>query len=252
MDAVNDRLIQHAGTPDLAWLPWLAAQQIRRLTMTSLASDQCTLVVVAPHPDDEVLACGGLLAMRAARGLPSMVVAVTDGEASHGGRNLQARAGLGFQRAEESYSGLSVLGVPSSCVVRLGIPDGSVASCVQEIARKLQALLKPTDVVVTTWSLDGHPDHEAASQAAKHACKALGAQLVQAPVWMWHWAEPGDARIPWHDLVALDLPEHAVKAKQEALHCHRSQLVERSNGAGPVLMPSIVERAARAQEYYFV
>jgi LmbE family N-acetylglucosaminyl deacetylase len=249
---VNDRTIQNAGTPDAAWLPWLATQHIRRVQMDDLCGNGCRLVVVAPHPDDELLACGGLLLMRAERGLPSMVVAVTDGEASHGISDFKGSKNLGAHRAEESCAGLAVLGVPSGCVVRLGIPDGSVAACVHKIVRRLEALVKPTDVVVTTWSLDGHPDHEAASQAAKHACKALGAELVQAPVWMWHWAEPDDARIPWGDLVALDLPEHAVKAKQEALHCHQSQLVARSNADGPVLMRSIVERAARAQEYFFV
>ena len=37
-------------------------------------------VVVAPHPDDETLAAGGLIAALTSRGIPVTVVAVTDGE----------------------------------------------------------------------------------------------------------------------------------------------------------------------------
>ncbi len=252
MDAVNDRLIQHAGTPDLAWLPWLAAQHMRRVCMSELCGHACRMVVVAPHPDDEVLACGGLLLMRAERGLPSMVVAVTDGEASHGISDFKGSKNLGAQRAEESYAGLAVLGVPSACVVRLGIADGSAARCVDDIAYKLQTLVEPSDVLVTTWCMDGHPDHEAVAQAARRASEVVGCRLLQAPVWMWHWAEPHDARVPWEAMVAFDLHDDAIKAKQRALGCHHSQLAATGDGTGPVLMQSIVERAARAQEYFFV
>lgn len=250
MDALKDRVIQNAGTPDAAWLPWLAAQHIQRVCVRQLCPEGSRLVVVAPHPDDEVLACGGLLAMRAERGLPSLVIAVTDGEASHGSE-VKDWANLGAQRADESYAGLDVLGVPSPCVVRLGIPDGGAALRVAELALKLEALVKPSDVLVTTWCMDGHPDHEAVSHAAMRASKAAGCRLIQAPVWMWHWAEPDDARIPWNALAALDLPQHAIEAKQKALRCHRSQLASRGAGVGPVLMQSIVERAGRAQEFFF-
>ena len=252
MDAVVDRLIQNAGTPDSAWLPWLAGRHMRCVPISELCADACRMVVVAPHPDDEVLACGGLLAMRAERGLQSMVIAVTDGEASHGTSDAEASKNLGAQRAEESYAGLAILGVPSACVVRLGIADGRAAHCVDDIAYKLQTLLKPSDVLVTTRCLDGHPDHEAVAEAAKRASDAVGCRLLQAPVWMWHWAEPHDARVPWGAMVAFELPDHAIAAKQRALGCHASQLAARAHGTGPVLMPSIVERAARAQEYFFV
>lgn len=258
MDALNNRAIRAAGTPDSAWVPWLASQQLPLAAMQTLCPDESRLVVVAPHPDDEVLACGGLLAMRAERGLPTLVIAVTDGEASHnhtdneGLAHLGASLGanLGARRAKESCAGLLVLGVPRACVVRLGIADGNASDCISEIARKLQALVKPSDVLVTTWCLDGHPDHESVSQAAMQACLIAGCRLLQAPVWMWHWAEPDDSRVPWGDLVALNLPDYAIAAKQRALAQHRSQLAERGS-LGPVLMPSIVERASRSQEFYF-
>ena len=251
MDAVSDRAIVDAGTPDAVWAPWLARRGLRRVAADDLCPAPSRLVVVAPHPDDEVLACGGLLSMRAAAGLPSLVIALSDGEASHGTHDALACSRLGARRARESSAGLRALGLPSLSVLRLGLPDGGIAAAVEVIATKLALRLRPTDTVVVTWGLDGHPDHEAAADAAARAATATGCRLLQAPVWMWHWATPGDRRVPWQDMVALDLPAHVMRAKQAALRCHQSQFEDRGTGRGPVLVPSIVERASRTTEYFF-
>jgi LmbE family N-acetylglucosaminyl deacetylase len=251
MDPVKDRVIQGSGTPDSSWLPWLATQAIRPASLNELCPSTARLVVVAPHPDDEVLACGGLLAHRASRGLPSIVIAVTDGEASHGSGDAGLCTRLAARRAQESYSGLRMLGLAPSSVIRLGVPDGNVADRMGSITQRLRPFLRTSDVVVTTWQLDGHPDHEATSDVAKRLCAELGCRLLQAPVWMWHWAQPGDIRIPWGDMLAFDLPETAVSAKQLALGRHLSQLEDRGEGRGPVLVPTITERAARRQEFFF-
>ena len=252
MDALNARKIRGAGAPESHWLAWLDAQCFPRAFLYELCPGPSRLVVVAPHPDDEVLACGGLLAMRAECGLPSLVVAVTDGEASHGTMDSLARARLSNRRVDERIAGLQALGLAPSCVARLGIPDGEVAKLIPAIVKKLLSLLRPSDVVVTTWALDGHPDHEASCAATQQATVLMGCRLLQAPVWMWHWAAPGDPRMPWNNLVAFDLTELALSAKRRALSRHQSQLEKRGAGLGPVLIPSIVERATRAREYFFL
>ena len=252
MDLVSDRAISGAGTHESVWLPWLAGQCIPRVSMSDLCPVNARLVVVAPHPDDEVLACGGLLAMRAQAGLPCLVVAITNGEASHGTVDPFACARLGMKRTKESSAGIAALGLDADCIVRMGIPDGKAADAIFAITMKLLSVLKPNDVVVTTWSLDGHPDHEATNEAARQAAVKGDCRLLEAPVWMWHWATPDDLSIPWHRLVRVELPTNARNAKQEALSRHRSQLECRGDGQGAVLMPSIVERVARSNEYFFV
>lgn len=244
---MNDRAIVGEGTAEEVWLDWLARQNIPRMTAQALCAGRSRLVVVAPHPDDEILACGGLLAQCAAVHFPVVVVAVTDGEASHGKMDELARTRLGQQREHEQCAGLVQLGIDPACVVRLQIPDGDVALDTRLLVNRLRSLLQPGDVVVTTWCLDGHPDHEATA----HALLGTGCKLFQAPVWMWHWAQPGDVRIPWADLLAIDLPDSTIRAKQSALTRHLSQLCERSTESGPVLVPAIVARAARQQEYFF-
>ncbi|MES2911178.1 MAG: PIG-L family deacetylase [Pseudomonadota bacterium] len=251
MAALTGREIRDEGTPDSEWLPWLAAQNIRHVSLADLATDAQRLVVLAPHPDDEILACGGLLAGWTLQGHAAKVIAVTDGEASHGSADLKACARMAACRAEESQAGLRTLGIASPCITRLGIADGKVGDHLDGLAQKLQAMLWPTDLVVTTWHLDGHPDHEATALAAAHACAASGARLLQAPVWMWHWSQPGDTRVPWAALRALRLGDVALQMKRKALQRHQSQLAGGADGPA-VLVPSIVERASRRHEFFFL
>ena len=52
------------------------------------------------------------------------------------------------------------------------------------------------------WERDAHADHEAAGRAARRA----GLPVLSYPIWMWHWAIPADARVPWHRARQVPLP----------------------------------------------
>ena len=197
-------------------------------------------MVVAPHPDDEVLACGGLLARHAAHGGSSLVVAVTDGEASHDASSLWSPQALAAARRGESAEGLLRLGLRNPTPVRLALPDGAVTQNEAALCAALMQLLQPGDVVVTTWQLDGHPDNDATGRCTAQVCKERGCSLVEAPVWMWHWANPDDSRIPWHRLRSLPLDAATQQQKQDALAAHASQL-----GARGLTCPSSMSIASR-------
>ncbi|CAN5570353.1 PIG-L family deacetylase [soil metagenome] len=263
-----ERVIEGEGTAESTWTAWLAEQRVRQLGLSDLVAGGSRLVVVAPHPDDEVLACGAMLSMHARRGGRCVVVAVTDGEASHLESQVWTRERLAVVRRSESTEGIKRLcasdiefdqlggadSIPAE-VLRLGLPDGEVAARTELLETRLKALLLPGDTVVTTWRLDGHPDHEATARATAAACVAVQCRLVEAPVWMWHWAAPGDARVPWHRLCGLAIDSSALVRKQSALSAHVTQLTERvqSQGAalGPVLGKQIVHRSLRPLEYFF-
>ena len=252
MDVVApDRLIEGDGTAETSWRSWLPAAALPEKSLSQLLPLNARLVVVAPHPDDEVLACGGLMAGHAIRGGDTLVVAVTDGEASHAGSTGHCASQLADTRRGESAEGMRRLGAVASNVVRLRLPDSGVGAHAEDLTRVLTRLLLPSDVVVSTWRLDGHPDHEATGDAAANACASARCRLLEAPVWMWHWAAPGDARVPWHRLVAMRLAPETVRRKQAALAAHATQLQWRGADQPPVLGVSIVERAARVSEYFF-
>ena len=249
------RRIAGAATAESDWQSWLPLLHPPALDWAALVAGAQRLVVVAPHPDDELLACGGALAMQAVRGGHSLVIGVTDGERSHGASpegklSSPALSSLAATRTSERLGGLRRLGLPAPDVIALGLPDTGVAEQIDGLLHRLTALLRPADLVVSTWCLDGHPDHDASGSAAARACQAVGCRHLEAPVWMWHWAAPGDLRVPWQRLVAVPLTPSALAKKQHALAAHVSQLLPRAGGLRPVLGEAIVARAGRDFEYF--
>lgn len=249
-------LIQGESTNDLAWRCWLAGLRCHELSVENWLPAQARLVIVAPHPNDEILASAGLIATHLAQGGRVLLVAVTDGEASHGALPTVNRDDLAYLRRSERWRGLRLLGLAHPSVLSLGLEDGRVQLKERFLFDRLMALLQPGDVVVSTWEHDGHPDHDTTGQVARKACVALGCAYLAAPVSMWHWATPGDTRVPWLRLRGLPLSAADGARKQAALAAHRSQLCIRKTelGAelGAVLGATILERAAWRTEYYFV
>jgi LmbE family N-acetylglucosaminyl deacetylase len=239
------------GTDELAWRRWLAGLRCHELSMRERLPARARLVVVAPHPDDEILAGGGLIATHLAQGGEVQLVAVTDGEASHGESTSVTQQALGETRRQERIECLQHLGLSQTSVHLLGMVDGRVAMQGGVLRKRLKAMLRPDDVVVSTWEHDGNPDHDAVGMAARQACITTGCAFLAAPVWMWHWATPGDARVPWRRLRAVPISATARARKLDALAAHRSQITPRGEQPGAVLGEATLKRAAWRTEYYF-
>jgi LmbE family N-acetylglucosaminyl deacetylase len=90
-------------------MAWPGMHAVPPLTLDECLPAEARLVVVAAHPDDEVLACGALLHVHAARGGAVLLVAVTDGEASHAAASRWARQRLAEKRHAERKNGLKYL-----------------------------------------------------------------------------------------------------------------------------------------------
>ncbi len=206
------------------------------------------MTLVAPHPDDEVLACGGLLFRVAATGTLVQVVSVTDGEASNPGGSVPP-AELARRRVAETRTALAILGVPAP--LRLARPDGGAAALEDPVATRTPA--GPGTVLVGPWSGDGHPDHDAVGRGCARAAARTGATAVAYPVWTWHWATPDDPRVPWHRARRVTLPPAARAAKDRAIAAFSTQT--RPLGPlpadAPVLTPGTLARFARPYEIVF-
>lgn len=239
------------GTGEHEWLPALAELELPEL-QEPLPS---RLLVVAPHPVDEVLGVGGLVQSWSRVGVDVQILAVTDGERSKPagwfGRRLLAR-----RRRDESIRAHGRLGSDAT-LHRLFVPDGKVEDRVGEVSEAVLARLGPDCCCAVTWRGDGHPDHEASGVAAAEAATTAGARLLEFPVWMWHWARPGDTRVPWHRAKVAFLDGPALLAKRAALREFRTQLQASRTllGAGkdvePVLSQARLERFRRPFEVVF-
>jgi LmbE family N-acetylglucosaminyl deacetylase len=198
---------------------------------------------VAAHPDDEVLGVGGLISTLAASRVRLRLVAVTDGERSHQGH--ASPGPLAARRTAETAAALRALGAPATEVIRLGLPDSGLASREDELAAALAPLVGGFDLCLAPWDRDMHPDHEAASRAARRAGPPV---MYCYPVWMWHWASPADPRVPWDQALRIPLPSRAVSRKRAAITCFASQTEDRSPDLGPVLTPGMIAHFIRGTE----
>lgn len=113
------------------------------------------MLVLAPHPDDEVFGCGGVLVQAVASGVDVRVIIVTDGAA-------QGEAAL---RRAEAMEAARRLGLPEPRFWNL--PDRSLRPDDPELRVRLQALLVEVEpnVVLVPSPGDIHPDHRALAVA---------------------------------------------------------------------------------------
>jgi LmbE family N-acetylglucosaminyl deacetylase len=182
-------------------------------------------LVLAPHPDDESLGCGGLIAEACRRGRPPVVAILTDGAASHPHSRAYPPARLAEVRAGEARQAVACLGLPAERLFLLGAPDGAAPHSgmgMEALAARLAVIAEGCDAILTSWRHDPHGDHGAAWCVAREAARLIGAQVWEYPVWGWTLprtteVEPG-AWSGWRFDIAGQLG-----AKRRAIAAHRSQ-----------------------------
>jgi LmbE family N-acetylglucosaminyl deacetylase len=141
-----------------------------------LAAPGACLMVVAPHPDDESLAAGGLIQRALGTGARVHIVFVTDGDNNPWPQRMlerririgaRDRERWGARRREEARRALQQLGADTAAVYRLQWPDGGVTSKLVDETRTaiaqwrgLMEEIAPTVLVLPDLA-DGHPDHSA-------------------------------------------------------------------------------------------
>ncbi len=129
--------------------------------------DTRSLVVLAPHPDDESLGCGLLIADAVARGIRVTVVVLTDGQASHPASVRWPPKRLGRLRRSETRRALGRLGAAHVAVHFMGWQDGHLARDAKPLRlRRLLAAVGCRTILVASPA-DFHPDHRAAFDVAK-------------------------------------------------------------------------------------
>ncbi len=233
--------IEAPGTDEETWRNWPELARLPALDVSAWTS----AVIVAAHPDDEVLGVGGIMSVLAAAGARLRLVSVTDGEASHPG--IAEPEALAQRRAAETAGALRVLGAQAADVVRLRLPDAGLSTREDDITALLAEYLGGFDVCLAPWEKDVHADHEVVGRAARGASE----HTMFYPIWMWHWARPGDPGPPWGRAVRVPLPLAVAARKRDAIRCFASQLENRDASTGPVLAPGVVAHFTRGQEVLF-
>ncbi|MEU7335649.1 MULTISPECIES: PIG-L family deacetylase [unclassified Streptomyces] len=236
--------IDAQGTDESEWLRARLPDHLPHLNLPP-----GPVVVVAAHPDDEVLGFGGCIAALVDAGATVQTVCLSDGEASHAASQPYAQATLARRRRSELAGALAELGeLPTP--LHAALPDTALDEYEDQACTVIGEVLSGARAAlcVAPWEGDLHSDHEAAGRAAQRAACAASIPVWSYPVWMWHWARPYDFRVPWHRAAVVPLPEAAAVRKKTAAAQFTSQLEARGHDIGPVLPKEEIAHHTRTFE----
>jgi LmbE family N-acetylglucosaminyl deacetylase len=191
-----------------------------------------TIVIVAPHMDDELIGCGALLATGDV-GSRAHVIYASDGSLSPTSPlpwHRTDRAALAAARRREAANGLEELGLPPGRCHFLDLPDGQLGSCRAELESRLLERLQSLqpDHVLAPFRYDFHPDHLAVSQAVRALDERgkVRAQLLEYFAYArWKLLPGQDIRTHIRDesLLRFEPGAEARGRKKRAFEAHASQ-----------------------------
>jgi N-acetylglucosamine malate deacetylase 1 len=200
----------------MARLSYIALKRASQRMPTELvAPARGRVLVVSPHMDDEVMACGGSLLLHRQLGSEVRIVYVSDSSA--GLRDPHAASRLREARHAEMSQVREVLEIDS--VIELDFPDGELVNHERDIASRLARELEqfaPT-VVFCPFPLDGHGDHQACAFALSAAARLA------------HWQGEVLAYEVWSALtpnIAIDIGS-VVDEKARLIRMYTSQMEDR-------------------------
>ncbi len=128
-------------------------------------ADVARVLVLAPHPDDEALGCGGTVALYASKGVEVRVAVISDG-GKIANEFADEDIDIVAARKEESLAASGILGVRETYF--LGFPDGQLNAHEGKITAKLAEIVghyRP-DIIFAPSPVDFHEDHIAVSEIA--------------------------------------------------------------------------------------
>lgn len=217
--------------------------------LNGIEFDSKNIVIIAPHPDDEVFGCGGLIAQLVEGGNLPHVIVLTGGGGSHRDCCSTSEADIVSARRELTHQAMAVLGLPESNLHELNITDGHIGEGNSEEWKKLATLIegiKP-DVMLVPHHGEGWPDHL--------ATRELGIELAgndtavyEYCVWMWYYRQK---HLDWKNAYVLKMSETEHKKKLEVIRNYNSALAPCGNPWVGVLPEVFVKANSTNIELFF-
>jgi len=188
-----------------------------------------TVLIFAPHPDDETIGVGGFIYEAVGRGANVRVVLVTNGN----------KHGLEQTRYAEFKKAMSVLGVTEDHLIFLNYQDGELKKIERNVLKaqftSIVDIEKP-NIIIANNPNDIHPDHSITGIVAGEVAREKSIPIYEYLVHYPNFPKPKEYRpdlylLPPLKLVTFDhewrrlmLQNDALDVKYEALLAYRSQL----------------------------
>jgi LmbE family N-acetylglucosaminyl deacetylase len=214
---------------------------------------------VAPHPDDEVFGCGGLIARTVAAGGEVAVVVLSRGERSHASCCDLSGEAIGQRRVALATEAAGHLSLRQERLIFLDWPDGQIGgSEPQEQDRRTKELagwiarLRP-EAVFAPHPFEGWADHEAAERMTRTAIERSGVacRLFHYCVWFWFSMPLRRAlRIDWRKARVLDIAD-VYNRKRAAMDAYLEPCAPCGNPWSGVLPRELLRAFRWKKELFF-
>jgi len=182
------------------------------------------IIVFAPHPDDETLACGGTIIKKIREGFEVYVTVMTDGRHSHDitlGLAEPLPETIAEIRATEFREATSVLGVNPSNLILLGFEDGKLRRHVSEAREKTVRILHEVGPVETyvPYRDDANEDHRTTYEIVTGSLREADRFTKMYEYSVWNGKNPR----PELKVLAMDI-HRELGRKMEAISKYKSQI----------------------------
>jgi len=188
------------------------------------------VLIVAPHPDDDVISAGGVIQRAIAAGGTVRVLFLTNGESNPWPQRAQLRKWRitaadrdrwAAVRADEALAGLTLLGAPADCAHFLPLPDQKLSSIARKGDESVRVAItnhaidfRPSLAIVPSV-FDFHSDHRA---AAYFSHRAIEPQIIAT--YVVHGHVPAQ-----RTRFTIQLSETQQRKKRDAIGEHATQLL---------------------------
>ncbi|MEH2363209.1 PIG-L deacetylase family protein [Nostoc sp.] len=227
-------------------LPWRSVNEIA----------SSPVLIVAPHPDDETLGCGGAIALLRSLNCHVQVLVISDGTLSHPRSQKYPADRLKPLREAETLSALKLLGVEVNDVTFLRMQDGSIPTQYQSAVVSCCAYIREIapQIIFLPWRYDPHADHRATWKLI-HAVLddlRLSPRLIEYPIWDWDSEQRGSLPASVEVTTWRLNISTVVELKQQAIAAYRSQITDLidDDPEGFRLSPEMLANFTRSWEVY--
>lgn len=231
------------------------------LNLESLHYDIGASLILSPHPDDESLGCGGMIALLRKNGVPVHVAFITDGAASHPNSLQFPPHKLAALRKQEATTACKALGIDADALYFFEQADGKLSGSLTEksaiLAEKLAKIIEKWKFksIFVPYKNDAHADHKATWKLAQLAVQQSNHKptLVEYPIWLWKNGKQGDyPNASEYNFFRLNIIEVQAR-KERAIAAHKSQVTRfiDDDPEGFCLTPELLEPFLGPEEYFF-
>lgn len=211
------------------------------------------ILIIAPHPDDEILGCGGLIIRQMQNNKKVSVIILSGGEASHAGCcNIDADK-LKKERRTLSLKAAEITKLPHENIHFLNFVDGNINKTDREVEnlQKTISQINPDAVFVTNpyekWS-----DHILSGEFIKELLFDKNIALFEYCVWFWFYMPLRKIfNINWKKAQAIKLSDQEMKLKNLGIDCYINPKAECSKPYSGVLPKTFIQSNRWNKELYF-